>query len=69
MAPGAPPQTAVTPGSTPVAVDAAFMTLAEQAADHYERAIAAQREGNWALYGEEMKKLGEVLAQLEKIKR
>jgi uncharacterized membrane protein (UPF0182 family) len=69
MVPGTPPQTPVTPGSTPVAVDAAFMTLAEQAADHYERAIAAQREGNWALYGEEMKKLGEVLAQLEKIKR
>ena len=69
MVPGAPPPTPVTPGSTPVAVDAAFMTLAEQAADHYERAIAAQREGNWALYGEEMKKLGEVLAQLEKIKR
>lgn len=69
MVPGAPAPTPVTPGSTPVAVDAAFMTLAEQAADHYERAIAAQREGNWALYGEEMKKLGEVLAQLEKIKR
>lgn len=69
MVPGSPTQTPVPPGSTPVAVDAAFMTLAEQAADHYERAIAAQREGNWALYGEEMKKLGEVLAQLEKIKR
>ena len=51
------------------AVDAAFVNLAEQAAGHFERATAAQREGNWALYGEEMKKLGDVLAQLEKIKR
>ncbi len=51
------------------AVDATFVTLANQAADHYERATAAQRDGNWALYGEEMKKLGDVLAQLEKVRR
>ena len=41
-------------------------TLAEQARTHYQRAMQAQREGNWALYGEEIKKLGEVL---EKIRR
>ena len=41
-------------------------TLAEQARAHYQRAMQAQREGNWALYGEEIKKLGEVL---EKIRR
>ena len=28
--------------------------------------MKAQREGNWALYGEEIKKLGEVLAQMAK---
>ena len=39
--------------------------LAARAADHYRRALAAQREGNWALYGEEIRKLGEVLAQME----
>ena len=38
--------------------------LAAEALAHYERALAAQREGNWALYGEEIKKLGEVLKKL-----
>ena len=28
--------------------------------------MKAQREGNWALYGEEIKRLGEMLAQLSK---
>jgi len=54
------------PGTT---VDPSFLVLTERATGHYERAIAAQREGNWALYGEEMRKLGEVLAQLDKIRR
>ena len=40
--------------------------LAAQARDHYQRALQAQRDGNWALYGEEIRKLGEVL---EKMKR
>lgn len=65
-------QAARVPGALPGAgtmVDSSFVVLAERAADHYERAVAAQREGNWALYGEEMRKLGEVLAQLEKIRR
>ena len=39
-------------------------TLAEQARTHYERAMQAQREGNWALYGEEIKRLGEVLERM-----
>ena len=38
--------------------------LAAQARAHYERALQAQREGNWALYGEEIKKLGDVLARM-----
>jgi len=38
--------------------------LAEQARNHYTRAIQAQRDGNWALYGEEIKKLGEVLERM-----
>jgi uncharacterized membrane protein (UPF0182 family) len=29
--------------------------------DHYRRAIEAQRAGNWAQYGDEIKRLGEVL--------
>ncbi len=28
--------------------------------------MKAQREGNWAQYGEEIKRLGEILAQLSK---
>jgi uncharacterized membrane protein (UPF0182 family) len=40
------------------------LSLAEQARDHYNRAIQAQRDGNWALYGEEIKKLGEVLERM-----
>jgi uncharacterized membrane protein (UPF0182 family) len=38
--------------------------LAAQARAHYERAMQAQREGNWALYGDEIKKLGELLKKL-----
>ena len=35
--------------------------LTVQARDHYRRAIQAQREGDWSLYGEELRMLGEVL--------
>ncbi len=43
--------------------------LASEARDHYQRALQAQREGNWALYGEEIRKLGEVLDRLARGKR
>ena len=33
--------------------------------EHFERAMTAQREGNWALYGDEIKKLGEVIKDAE----
>ena len=39
--------------------------LAEQARAHYARALQAQRDGNWALYGEEIKKLGDVLEKMK----
>jgi uncharacterized membrane protein (UPF0182 family) len=35
----------------------------QRAAEHYRRALQAQREGNWAAYGEEIKRLGELLEQ------
>ena len=38
--------------------------LVSQAADHYRRALQAQRDGDWAEYGEEIEQLGEVLEQL-----
>jgi uncharacterized membrane protein (UPF0182 family) len=39
--------------------------LAKQASDIYERAIAAQRAGDWARYGEEITRLGDVLKQMQ----
>jgi len=38
--------------------------LVEEAQRHYQQAMQAQRAGNWALYGEEVKKLGETLERL-----
>jgi uncharacterized membrane protein (UPF0182 family) len=40
--------------------------LASQARQHYQRAMQAQREGNWARYGEEIRLLGEALQELSK---
>lgn len=40
--------------------------LAAQARAHYQRALQAQRDGNWALYGEEIRKLGEVLERMKR---
>jgi hypothetical protein len=36
-----------------------------QLVELYDRATAAQRAGNWALYGEEMNRLGELLRRLD----
>ncbi|MBI5407375.1 MAG: UPF0182 family protein, partial [Nitrospirae bacterium] len=33
----------------------------QQAKDHYNRALEAQRRGDWTLYGEEIRKLGDLL--------
>jgi uncharacterized membrane protein (UPF0182 family) len=54
----APSQTAAPAGSK--------VELSIQAKQHYDRATQAQRDGDWARYGEEMKKLGEVLNQMPK---
>ena len=60
--PEAPP---TPPGAVPAPPAAGdIAALLEQARAHYQRAMQAQREGNWALYGEEIKKLGDVLEQL-----
>ena len=58
----APQGAAPTEPATGAAPDVA--ALAAQARAHYERAMQAQREGNWALYGEEIKQLGAVLQKL-----
>ncbi len=40
--------------------------LASSAREHFDSAMNAQREGNWALYGEEIKKLGEIIKKMQK---
>jgi uncharacterized protein len=67
--PAGAPGAAAAPSPVPVegpasAGNGARKALAAEALLHYERALAAQREGNWALYGEEIKKLGETLKKL-----
>jgi uncharacterized membrane protein (UPF0182 family) len=56
----APPRTTGTSG--PGGVDA----IAAEARAHYDRAIAAQRAGDWATYGDEIRALG---AALERMRR
>jgi uncharacterized protein len=47
------------------AVEPQGMTaLAAEAQATYERALAAQKAGDWARYGEEIRRLGEILAKM-----
>ena len=52
------------PGA-PAAVES-LDALATRAREHYQRALQAQREGDWARYGEEIRRLGEALDQMGK---
>jgi len=54
------------PGTAPPAgVDsAAWNRLADEARDTYRRALEAQRAGDWAKYGEEIRRLGELLERM-----
>ena len=38
--------------------------LAAEARGHYDRAVQAQRQGDWSTYGEELKQLGAVLDKM-----
>ncbi len=51
--------------SPPAEPGESLESLAALAQEHYQRAMQAQRDGNWAQYGEEIKKLGEVLARMK----
>jgi uncharacterized protein len=53
-----------TQATAPAAATGASATLLRQVQDAYDRAIAAQRAGNWAQYGEEMNRLGDLLRRL-----
>jgi len=52
-------------GAAPATVAPGAAELTKQAREHYDRARAAQRADDWATYGAEMRRLGEVLRQLE----
>ncbi len=60
-APLAQPSDLTAPSPTP---PAAVSALAAEAHRHYERAIQAQRAGDWNLYGTELDRLGEILEQM-----
>jgi uncharacterized membrane protein (UPF0182 family) len=59
--PAPPLTTQPQPGPQPETAD-----LIRQAKDSYDRAISAQRQGDWARYGEEIKRLGNILEELKK---
>ena len=63
--PAASTARAPTPATTGAAASAAAREmLVQQALQHYDRARAAQRADDWATYGAEMQRLGEVLRRL-----
>jgi len=59
-APGTPGS--ATPNSKPVEPD--MKALIQEANQHYEHALQLERQGDWAGYGDEIKKLGEALNKL-----
>jgi uncharacterized membrane protein (UPF0182 family) len=61
--PAAPPTSAAPVPAAPTG-DPQLAALAAQARGHYEKAIAAQRAGDWATYGEEIQRLGAVLDKM-----
>jgi uncharacterized membrane protein (UPF0182 family) len=48
----------------PATRDSQLPTLLREARQHYDAAIQAQRELDWARYGEEMRRLGEILDRI-----
>ena len=65
-APAEIPVAAAAAGATPEAAipAAGAARLIRRASDHYARAMEAQRAGDWAAYGEAIRRLGEVLEEL-----
>ena len=57
------------PSAATSATPGTIADLARRARDHYDRARAAQRADDWARYGEEMRRLGEVLREMEAARR
>jgi uncharacterized membrane protein (UPF0182 family) len=60
------PAAPVTATAAPAAPGSPQLTsLAEEAQGHYQRAIEAQRAGDWAKYGEEIRALGQTLDRMK----
>jgi uncharacterized protein len=55
--------------TTTGAAEPTLQDLAAEAKTHMERAIKAQRDGDWALYGEEIKKVQDLLDRMERMKK
>jgi uncharacterized protein len=64
--PTAPPATLVEADAAKPEAPESISPLAQQALDHYQRALQAQRDGNWSVYGEEIRQVGELLQKLSK---
>ncbi|HEU5304084.1 MAG TPA: UPF0182 family protein [Gemmatimonadales bacterium] len=63
-APGRPPTPAI--AAEAPAADAGLRALAAEARRRYQAALEAQRVIDWARYGEEMRRLGELLERLDR---
>jgi uncharacterized membrane protein (UPF0182 family) len=59
-----PPSTPAPAGAAPAPAGQNLAALAAEAQAHYERAVAAQKAGDWAAYGEELRQLGQVLERM-----
>jgi uncharacterized protein len=57
----------VAPPSAQPPISGATAELLKQAQSHYDRAIAAQRAGNWAEYGREIEQLGATIRSLQRV--
>jgi len=57
---------AAAPASAPLTGGETADALAELARQHFERAIEAQRNGDWARYGDEIKQVGAALERMTK---
>jgi hypothetical protein len=51
-------------GAAEAPADAAMRSLLVEARQHYQNAIAAQRAGDWARYGDEIRQVGEALSRI-----
>jgi uncharacterized protein len=63
--PAAATQASTAAGSPTPARNPELEALVRQAREHYDRARAAQRADDWATYGAEMQRLGDVLRRLQ----